>query len=86
MNLAWPSETVPGSVSLGDRDDQPTQVALADRVAKGPVEPRVCEQRGAETTENPESRGDIRPPFQHLLLPAARSCAHSLMIRPLAIH
>ena len=31
MSPAWPSESVPESVSLGDRDDQQTQVALVDR-------------------------------------------------------
>jgi len=85
MRLAWPPETVPGSVALGDRDDQPTQVALVDRVAKAPVEPRVCEQRGAEITENPESRGTfVRRASTNLY--QRRSCGHSLMIKSLAIH
>jgi hypothetical protein len=82
MSLAWPSETVPGSVSLGDRDDQPTRVALVDRVVKAPVESRVSEQRGAETTENVESQGDVRPPCNNNLY-RRRAPAHThLMVSP----
>jgi hypothetical protein len=50
MSPARPSESVPESVSLGDRDDQRTQVAVVDRhtaqpaqiVPGGPAVKRRC--------------------------------------------
>jgi hypothetical protein len=41
ISPAWPSKSVPESISLGDRDDQQTQVALVDRHTAQPVQTGV---------------------------------------------